>query len=192
MFSKTNTKASTRFHIDGTNPPDGVLTAKMISSYQSANPKGTGRLLIGLADKESTFQQFASFTHPTYKVSGQWPKDNSAAPNGGGGYVGLLQVETTMQTAFDWSANIDKSASLMATKVTEATNSMNNSRKANPKLPLLNSAQLEQNAIMKYGPYGSGGYYWVSNKAGTAWIVTTTNASGVSYVNDVLSRINKH
>lgn len=70
---------------------------------------------------------------------------------------------------------------------------MNNERSGHPLLPLLTATQLEDNAVIKYGPYAGAGYYWVPNSTGTAWIVNDArNPDGVGYVKDVRARAGQH
>ena len=186
-------QSKTTFYIDGQNPPAGVIANRLISAYAAIMPSGgTQRLMIGLAQKESTFQQFASFKHPTYQLAGTWPNDNASAPGGAGGHVGLLQVSTAMDTAFDWTANISASASLLSVKLASARSVMNSYRSRYPRLPVLSGAQLEDDAVIYYGPYGSIGAYWVPNGAGNAWVKNSGNPNGVAYVDAVKNGVNSH
>lgn len=177
--------SSTSAYIVGANPSESTITSTLVSLYQSSSrfPRsGTPRLLTGLAAKESSYSQFATFKHPTYGITAAWPNDNAAAPGGGGGYIGLMQVPSSMSTAFSWMQNIKTGVSIFSDKLGTATSLMNSAMKAHSKLPALRDTQIEDNALVYYGPYGGSGGYWVPNSSGTAWVQTSSNSGGVSYV----------
>lgn len=96
-----------------------------------------------IAAPESGFRQFASFKHPTYGVTAWWPNDNSAAPGGKGGYVGLLQVETTMASAFNWTTNVQAGVKILSGKIESTLRYIANRRAENHKLPPLDIPQIE-------------------------------------------------
>lgn len=198
LFMAANTLTSpvvTRTaYIGGTNPSASVITSTLVSQYQSSSQfSGTTRLLTGLADKESSYLHFRSFKHPTYGITAFWPNDNATAPNGAGGFVGLMQVPTTMSTAFHWVNNIKKGVSVFNDKLVAARSSMNTAMSTRPLLPAMSGTKLEDNALVRYGPWaGYGGTWkgrWVPNSSGTAWVETTTNPGGVAYVLDIRSRM---
>jgi hypothetical protein len=193
----TNTRCSDAsvFYIDGTNPGERAITGKLVALYANSPsfpPGGTENLLTGVADKESNYQQFRSFTHPTYNILGSWPYDNDEAPDGSGGYVGLLQVPTEMATAFSWVGNAERGLQVLEEKLGVARRNEQQRRSDHPQLPPLTATQLEDNALIKYGPHGNHGYYWIPNSAANAWIKNPQNQAGVDYVDSIRARAAQH
>jgi hypothetical protein len=158
-----------------------VITARLDKLYHGTTPN----LLTGIASVESTYTQFSNRT--LYGVTAQWPTESFD----GGSHIGLMQVQTTKDHAWDWHSNTRDGASLFADKIRTAKRLERRIRKQHPGLPQLTGVQIENMALVLYGPYASADlakqYYAVQvlNNA-PQWVVNTAgNADGVGYADRV-------
>ncbi len=125
---------------------------------------------------ESQFKQFVRFIHPFYEQSAWWPNDNATAPGGGGGYIGLMQVKTSMLTAFNWNSNVEHGTLTLSDKIRVAFKYVGKRLLENPRLPRPDVEQIEDISLGYYSGLGStaGHQYWVPNAKrpnATEWIV---------------------
>jgi len=184
--------------IPGTAIPTGVLTDELVSLYGSNQP--TPRLMTGIASVESTIQQFSSSS--LYGQTAMWP----LASYDGGSHIGLMQMPTSMDYAFNWQDNASNGVALFNSKVSMAKSVAASIVSSHNGLPALTSLQLENMALVLYGPYAGGNnqgmqYYVPSCVGGTVsgvncvngqwqWIANTAgNANGVQYANKVRNSI---
>src|SRR5262249_26376804 len=143
-------------------------------------------LLIGIAKRESSYRQFSKTSR--YGTKALWPTESMD----GGGHVGLMQVQTTMKLAWNWLSNALEGANLFKEKLSISWNRMQTLRDRNPGLRELTAVELENMALLLYGPYSSkdlgeqyytvgtdlfGRVKWVVNKKG--------NPNGVQYAKSV-------
>lgn len=172
------------------------ITARLVSLYASGS---TPRLLTGIAEKESSYLQFSQST--MYGKSALWPRESFD----GGSHIGLMQMPVSMQMAWDWTANTQGAAALFNQKLSFARRFETKIRNTHVGLPALSGIQLENMALVFYGPYATSNveaqYYSATCAGGTVdstgtlcgggqwqWAVNTAgNASGVSYANSVRS-----
>jgi hypothetical protein len=182
-------------YVTGTAIPDSTITAELLSLYSGP----TLRLLVGLADKESSYMQFRTLT--LYGQSALWPNESR---KDGGSHIGLMQMQTVgAARIWSWMQNASDGANwLTVTKLGLAKSLVAQIRKAHPSLPDLTAAQYEQYAVELYGDHPGklwSEQYWVPVQTAPAnpnspwvWQQGTANPSGTAYVKDVFSRINSH
>ncbi len=144
------------FFIVGSAIPDADITARLVSLYAHG---ATPNLLTGIAAKESSYAQFTD--RPLYGVAARWPTEN----DDGGSHIGLMQVKTTYDRAWDWHANTEEGRRLfMRDKLPAATRNerriRNGDAKDNipghPGLRQLTDVELENMAVLLYGPCAPG------------------------------------
>lgn len=143
---------------------DSYLISIHTDPAQSLGP--TSRLLIGIGMKESSMRQFAPLTIPTMSPNSLlWPVESGdAAPTPNGSHVGLMQVEINLGHAFDWKLNALFARDLFKTKMQSARNNATLSQRDCTGLPAPSLLQLEQNAVLYYGPHGTSDRfdgYWI-------------------------------
>ncbi len=163
-------------YVAGSTIPNATVVGKMTSLYGGATPN----LLVGIAFVESSCMQFTFRSHPAYVVEDYWPLEG-----GGGNYVGLMQVPPSQSTLFDWTSNAASGSSVYGQKLTAAASYSNQQTGANPTLPALTPTQQEDEALWQYAGYLSSGHYYLPNAGATGWVVTSANANGVAYVQNV-------
>jgi len=158
-------------HVDGTQIPTSMLKSALISRYQTLQPTGTSNLFTGIAWNESKYKQFVQF--PWHQINGCWPNQSYD----GGSHIGITQVPTTMNEAYDWGANVVGGVNLFSTdKMNAAVAWENTQRSSHPQLRALSTAERERDALVFWGPYAGTVYgqrlgaYWVPNAAGTDWV----------------------
>jgi hypothetical protein len=171
-----------------------IPTETEVSLLDSIYPGPTSNLLSGIAYVESSIAQFEESSN--YGISAYWPKES----NDGGSHIGLLQLPVAMDVAWDYTINVQKGEQLFAgEKVGFATRLMNKDIATHTGLPVLNGVQLENMALLLYGPKASTKlamqYYVPFCQGGTVigntcsggswvWIVNTAgNPKGVAYAN---------
>ena len=175
--------------------PDSTITPELLSLYSGPTP----RLLVGIADKESSYAQFRTLT--LYGHNALWPNESA---QDGGSHIGLMQMPTVgAARIWNWTQNATDGANWLAvTKLGIARSLVAQIRAAHPTLPDLTAAQYEQYALELYGDH-PGKYwsqqYWVpvqsdpgNPNSDWVWKLGTANPLGSAYVRDVLSRINSH
>ncbi len=155
--------------------------------------------------KESTYMQFSQRT--LYGVTDLWPRESYD----GGSHIGLMQVATTMDRAWNWEKNTEFGVNFYQGTNTQLGQKMGfallwekkikNEAKTNYKCQLRNliGVERENMALVLYGPDASsattGQYYYyqaTTNKGKTTcdWVINTQgNPTGVAYADDV--RFNK-
>jgi hypothetical protein len=162
---------------------------RLASLYGSGYP--TPRLMTGISYVESRLRQFAPRT--LYGVSALWPLESYD----GGSHIGLMQVGTTMDDAFNWLTNTSDGVALFLQKVSAAKRISARIQSTHQGLPALTGVQLENMGLLLYGPYAKSSldmqYYVPSCVGGTVsgnvchggsweWIVNTAgNPNGVDY-----------
>jgi hypothetical protein len=167
-------------YIDGTAIPSANITSRLVGLYSTG---ATPHLLTGIAKRESNFQQFVQ--RSLYVIWGLWPNDSYD----GGSHVGLMQVPNSMFDAFDWMTNTYDGYLIFQGKLAAAGRYVASQRASYPTLPDMTPTQYEDDALVIYGPFGSGGYYWVANSAYAGWVINPNNPNGVSYADDVRSKM---
>lgn len=188
-----------KFTITGTNIPEALITSELISQYNGP----TKRLMIGVADVESSYEQFSEIN--LYGRQDLWPKESYD----GGSHIGLMQVEITMENAWDWLKNIKYGINLFEkqkvplARIWERRIKEDAREKYKCHLRNLTNEELENIALVCYSPYASDKlfkqYYYYNvtqdeegNKI-CEWIVNNDgNPSGVEYVNKVRTLMNNH
>jgi len=163
-------------YIDGTTIPNSTITSQLQNLYSSG---ATRDLLTGIAMLESNYQQFV--TRELYGTSGYWPNESYDR----GSHVGLMQMPNGMGDAFDWTQNTADGASLFQQKISVAQSVVSGYRANCSGLPGLTAQQLENDALVYYGPYGASGPYYVPNSGCSGWNVNPNNSNGVTYANSV-------
>jgi hypothetical protein len=156
--------------------------------------------MTGIASVESSIEQFKS--EALYGQTLYWPLESYD----GGTHIGLMQMPTSMDYAFNWQDNASNAVALFYQKESVATTVASNEISSYSGLPALTGAQLENMALTLYGPYAGGTnpakqYYVPGCVGGTAsgttctggtwqWVVNTAgNANGVAYANSCRSKV---
>lgn len=169
-------------YVVGSAIPNAEITSRLESLYHGATPN----LLTGIAMRESSYTQFYNST--LYGIAARWPHESASD---GGSHIGLMQMPTTETHAWDWYANTSDAAQLFAEKIRTAKRLERRIRRQYKALPRLTDDQVENMALVLYGPYASPSlsmqYYDVQVVGNTAtWIVNTANnPNGVSYADDI-------
>lgn len=182
--------------ITGVQIPDNLITERLVHLYHGP----TSRLMTGLAQVESSYKQFS--TRTLYDRSDLWPQESYD----GGSHIGLMQVVTTMDRAWDWLENTKFGVDHFNGKVHSARRNVNAIRKMireqyRGHLRTLNRVELENMALVYYGPYGvipdgmtreewllTRQYYTPQQQAGGTWdwvVNNQGNPGGVGYVQNV-------
>lgn len=177
---------------------EAEITAQLVSIYSTG---ATPRLLTGIAQQESSYLQFK--TRTLYGISALWPQESFD----GGSHIGLMQMPVSMEMAWDWKANTQGAAALFNQKLSFARRYEGIIQRAHTGLGALSNVQLENMALVFYGPYAHRDsdkqYYAAACAGGTVdptgklcvgghweWIVNTAgNNSGVDYADSVRSKI---
>jgi hypothetical protein len=183
------------YTITGVSIPPNDITDRLVSLYKGT----TKRLMTGLAMKESTYMQFSQRT--LYGVTDLWPRESYD----GGSHIGLMQVEPTMQRAWDWLENTRYGVNffwndkMSIAKYWEGK--IKNEAKTNYKCQLRNLTGVEREnmALILYGPEASpaitGQYYYYQattskGKTTCEWVKNTQgNLGGVAYADDVRAKM---
>lgn len=173
--------------ITGLAIPSDQITAQLTSLYGGG---ATPNLMTGIAEVESTYLQFVH--RVLYGISADWPVESYD----GGSHIGLMQMPTrSMGVAFDWLSNTKAGVNLFGNKIVSAQNLMNRIVAQHSGLRVLSPTELENMALVLYGPYASASlskqYYVPVQQNGVwVWIVNTSgNANGVMYADDVRSSV---
>ncbi|MGC1730590.1 MAG: choice-of-anchor tandem repeat GloVer-containing protein [Steroidobacteraceae bacterium] len=182
--------ANVTLTITGEPIPDATITAQLDSLYANG---ATPNLLTGIAEVESSYEQFDG-TETKYGYTGYWPNESKAD---GGSHIGLMMVPTTALEAWDWLDNTSNGASLFQQKLAAAGRNATRIIAQNPGLPNLTPVQLENMALLLYGPFAptthqlKNQYYIPATVGGVlTWIVNTANnPSGVTYANSCRSNV---
>jgi hypothetical protein len=180
--TQVKSTAKVTMTITGEPIPNGTITSQLDSLYSSG---ATPNLLTGIAERESSYQQFDG-TETLYGLTGYWPNESK---EDGGSHIGLMMVATTADRAWDWTANTIYGASIFQDKLAAAGRNATKIIKANKGLPALTPVQLENMALLLYGPYAPAtsqltNQYYIPDTSGTTpvWVVNTANnPDGVSY-----------
>ena len=173
--------------ITGVPLADGLITNRLASLYATG---ATPHLMTGIASHESTYRQFAQTT--LYGRSDLWPTESFD----GGSHIGLMQVAVTTAAAWNWETNTQLGVDLFRDKLQAANRLQQRIIKANPGLRKLTKVELENMALVLYGPDASGDlgkqYYVPAPAQGGSltWAVNNAgNAGGVAYADDCRSKI---
>lgn len=171
-------------YIVGTAIPDSNITSRLDSLYGGATPN----LMTGIAERESTYQQFATTT--LFGISALWPHESFD----GGSHIGLMQMPTNQANAWDWTANTSNGVNLFNSKLASAGRLATRIIASHKGLRQLTGVELEHMAVVLYGPYASGNlsaqYYAPVPTANGGWdwaVNTTGNPKGVAYAKFVFS-----
>lgn len=175
------------FYVVGDAIPDNEITARLLALYVHG---ATPRLLTGIADKESTYRQFAS--RSKYDKQALWPVESYD----GGSHIGLMQMPSTVPHAWDWLVNTQDAATLFREKLRIAASLERRTIQAHRGLRRLTAVESENMALVLYGPHAAAGldnqYYRAVQRADGShdWVVNTANnPGGVSYANDIRTRM---
>jgi len=175
-------------YIIGTAIPNSDITSRLYSLYNGVTPN----LLCGIADRESSYMQFSNIT--LFGYTGRWPYESYD----GGSHIGLMQVPITMAYSWDWQVNTQTGANIFAEKVQLAKSFERQLRKTYPRLPRLTDSQIENMALVLYGPEADPDpymQYYIPQGSGNNWQWvenTANNPEGVPYANDVRDRAQKY
>jgi hypothetical protein len=190
--------------------------------YRTYAPDTSNPILLGqIAVQESDYQQFVESggppglpQWPPYGIDAFWPNESYQEVNESGtitskagAHIGLMQVPLSMDNAWNWLDNTQAGATgpygfqpklVLAAKHAAAIQTAHNGGAPNLHLPNLSSVQLENMALLLYGPFApsknilarqyyipqctgtvsgktcSSGWQWEPNTAG--------NPNGVDYV----------
>jgi hypothetical protein len=172
-------------YVVGTEIPDDTITERLYTLYAAGDTPG---LLTGNADVESDYRQFREMI--LYDIESRWPIESYD----GGSHVGLMQIATSlgMEYVWDWTTNTQYGATLFAEKLAAATRISTRIVAANPGLLPRTPEQLENFAVVLYGPHASADlgrqYYTVATDPVLGlpkWVVNSAgNSEGVAYAND--------
>lgn len=175
------------FYVVGGSIPEREITDRLVLLYRQGE---TPRLLTGIADKESTYRQFS--VRSKYDKQALWPVESYD----GGSHIGLMQMPSTVQRAWDWQINTQDAADLFREKLRIAAALERRIIQAHRGLRRLTSVERENMALTLYGPAAAAGlnnqyYRAIQLPDGTYdWTINTANnPAGVQYANDVRSRI---
>lgn len=142
--------------IVGSAIPDSDITSRLYSLYGGATPG----LLTGIAMRESSYAQFKDVSK--YGQTVRWPNES----DDGGSHIGLMQVVTTYERAWDWHANTEYAARLFTREKLPAArrneNAIRRGEQRNnvagrPGLRELTDTEREMMALVLYGPFAPGG-----------------------------------
>jgi hypothetical protein len=175
------------FYVVGDAIPESEITTRLVGLYAHG---ATPHLLTGIADKESTYRQFGS--RSKYGRAGLWPVESYD----GGSHIGLMQMPTTVDRAWDWQLNSRDAANLFQDKLRIAASLERRIIQGHRGLRRLTDVESENMALALYGPGAAAGldnqYYRAIQHADGSydWVVNTANNPvGVAYADDVRSRI---
>lgn len=172
-------------YIVGNAISDLDITARLTGLYNGA----TANLLTGIAEKESTYRQFGVFDK--FGQTARWPLESFD----GGSHIGLMQVPTTYDDAWDWHANTTEGARIFRTKLRTAARLERRIRNNFKGLRALTAAERENMALVLYGPFAMAGldnqYFRAVIQGGLpVWVVNTlNNPNGVAYADDARSKV---
>ncbi len=173
-------------YIVGAPIQDSEITSRLISLYARG---ATPNLLTGIASVESSYLQFNNRT--LYNYYADWPYESYD----GGSHIGLMQVPTTLTDAWDWHVNTLDGANLFQAKLATARRLERRIRRYFHGLRPLTPVQIENMALVLYGPYASGDltmqYYYPQVTGHRAvWVVNTFyNPNGVAYADNVRASV---
>ncbi len=172
--------------VTGAQIPDDWITTRLVGLYASG---ATPRLMTGIAEVESTYQQFEVRT--LYKYNGYWPTESH---QDGGSHIGLMMVDTSLalKNAWSWRENTAEGVSeFVNDKLAAAGRVINKIIKSHPGLRKLSGAELENVALVFYGPYGAKGPYYAPAPTGSGWVwvKNPANPNGVAYADSVRSMV---
>jgi hypothetical protein len=102
-----------------------------------------------------------------------------------------MMVPTTPAVAWGWTNNAAAGASVFQSKLTSANNNANKIIATHSGLPNLTPTQLENMALLLYGPFAPtmnqlANQYYIPAEVGGAWtwiVNTANNPNGVAYAN---------
>jgi hypothetical protein len=186
--SRGNEEATATTYVVGNQIPDNVITAKLDTIYNGP----TVNLFTGIAYTESSYRQFSEQT--LYNVQDFWPYHT-------GQYVGLMQVQGTIDRMWDWIANANYAVSFFtgekASIALAREKFYTSQNKTYPKLRALTALEREDNTLWFYGPcsvYGdrftpvqnNGTWDWEVNAAHKQACVS---GNGYDYVDKVRSNL---
>ncbi len=152
--------------ITGAQIPEADITASLVDLYSRG---ATPRLMTGIAVRESNYLHFCrpdnnctTGQRVIYNRNDEWPHESKDETTS---HIGLMQVDTTMTTAWDWQTNAKQAVSLFAgDKLRFARNNERHIRYGDGKakipghrgLRALTDVELENMALVLYGPYAPG------------------------------------
>jgi hypothetical protein len=138
--------------ITGTAIPNSEITSELTSLYQPGFTGYTPQLLCQIALQESAYRQFK--TETLFGVSARWPIENFPTLTVvAGEYIGLMQVPTQMNTAFDWTQNAEAGDAVFQDKINEVLTYQDSQREKYPLLPRMTGRQIEDSALALYGGF---------------------------------------
>lgn len=171
-----------RATITGVALAEATITTRLVDLYRNGD---TPRLMTGIAQVESSYLQFR--TRTLYGRSDLWPTESFD----GGSHMGLMQMPITMAHAWNWETNTADGVDLFQEKLRAAHRIMRRIINANHGLRQLTGVELENMALVLYGPNASadlGSQYYApapTPTGGVDWVVNTAgNAGGVTYANN--------
>ena len=177
------------------------ITKRLVKLYKNG---ATPRLMTGICMKESSYLQFFNCN---VNYPGLWmPRVSDDNMNGilgdnnDGSHVGLMQLPTSWKAAWDWKVNTQAGVNFFKSKkIPTAKRVMrrmiNDFKKQNPdikekSIEKLNAVQIENMALVYYGPYGKYGPYYIlvrEDKRGVWKENIEGNPKGIAYVKEIRS-----
>ncbi|MGH9221576.1 MAG: hypothetical protein ACRD1W_19885, partial [Vicinamibacterales bacterium] len=133
------------FFVTGISIQDSEITTRLNGLYGGVTPN----LLTGIAARESSYRQFVQRTLFTF--AGLWPNESYD----GGSHVGLMQMPINQPHAWNWLANTQNAATLFNAKLATARRLATRIINAHAGLPQPTALQIENMALVLYGPHAS-------------------------------------
>jgi hypothetical protein len=169
-------------YIVGVPIPNSEITNRLLALYRGPTPD----LLAKIAVTESSYRQFSEKALLGY--TGRWPLESFD----GGSHIGLMMVKVTMADAWDWRRNTSTGADMFAEKVRIARAIERKFRKQYPRLRSLTDIEMENMALVLYGPRAAANdplmQYYIPQVTGNTveWVKNAANNPlGVAYADSV-------
>lgn len=165
--------------VSGSQIPDPLITARLTSLYAPTFNGYTHQLLCQIAKLESSYRQFTSMS--LNGVRALWPvespkakrTDGSILP--AGSYIGLMQVPTSMTSAFDWYDNTQEGAATFNDKIVAVLHYQNAQMQRVQHLPAMLGEQIEDSALLFYNGFTVHYYIPGTVNEKPAWILNPSD-----------------
>ena len=149
-----NDTAQVTVYVVGAEIPDDQITSQLTKLYKPKFGGFTPQLLCQIAEQETggLYDQFK--TRMLYGVSADWPLENFAYEKITSGiFIGLMQVPTTMATAFDWLQNTEAGNTVFEQKIAAVLRYEKKELASLHGLPNMSGPQIEDSALSFYGGF---------------------------------------
>jgi hypothetical protein len=176
------------FTITGTDVPRDTTTAQLVALYATG---ATPRLMTGIAMHESSYHHFVLLTK--FNRRDFWPNESYD----GGSHIGLMQIPTTsgLSKIWSWKENAALAVALFREKLASAARISTKIRQTHPGLRALNDVELENFALILYGPHADSSltrqyYIPVERNGKWVWVENSEGAGkGIAYAKSVRNGI---